>query len=46
MQPLSTLASKGSKSIFNCKKSLEKSYIGKTYIYLQNKWFKFDAKSN
>jgi hypothetical protein len=44
MQPLSTLASKGFKSIFNCKKSLEKSYIGKTFIYLQNKWYKFDSK--
>jgi hypothetical protein len=43
MQPLFTFPSKGSKSIFNLT-IFEESYIGKTYIYLQNKWFKFDAK--
>jgi hypothetical protein len=43
MQPLFTFPSKGSESIFNC---FENSYIGKTYIYLQNKWYKFDAKLN
>jgi hypothetical protein len=44
MQPFYTFLSKGSKSIFNFKKIFEKSYIGKTYIYPQNKWYKFDAK--
>jgi hypothetical protein len=45
MQPLFTFPSKGSKSIFNLKQ-IEESYMGKTYIYLQNKWYKFDAKLN
>jgi hypothetical protein len=39
MQPLFTFSSKGSKSIFKFKPIFEKSYIGKTDIYLQNKWY-------
>jgi hypothetical protein len=45
MQPLSTFPSKGSESIFNCKKISRKDMF-KTYIYLQNIWHKYDAKLN
>jgi hypothetical protein len=45
MQPLFTFPSKGSKSIFNLKQILRK-VISVKLIYLQNKWYKFDAKLN
>jgi hypothetical protein len=38
MQPLSTIPSKGSNSIFNLKKNFGKKYIDKTYLYWQYKW--------